>query len=144
MRAQKVAPKRFEFYFPDLDNLILVENLEDGGVIIRATRDVFSQQRKAFFIRQLAAEGFIPDSYQWWSGSATGVTWVIDITWLKLPRVWLRRSKKFMVRLLVFSGVLWLALMRVLCVSQPAYSHGANPANPKPAHSATHLLPARR
>lgn len=141
MRAQKVAPRKFEFYFPELDNLILVENLEDGGVRIRATQDNFSDQRKSFFIRQLAAEGFIPDIFQWWNGGGAGLTWIIDRSWLKLPAVWTRRARKFMVKLLVFGGVLWLAMMRVLYVSQPGYSH---PGNAKPATTVNHFVPARR
>jgi len=144
MRAQKVVPKKFEFYFPNLDNLILVENLEDGGVVIRATRDNFSGERRLYFIRELATEGFIPDCYQWWNDSVSGITWVIDISWLKIPRVWTLRSRKFMVRLLILSALFWLATMRVIYVSQPGYAHGMDLRSHNAVQSTGHLPPARR
>jgi uncharacterized pyridoxamine 5'-phosphate oxidase family protein len=120
MREQKVLPKEFEFYFPDLDNLVLVESLEDGNVRVRCTRNNLSEKRKVFFIRELAAEGFIPDNYQWFSGSSVGslgVTWVKDYSWVKLHAAVTRRSNRAMRILLVGSCILWLAMMRVLFVT---------------------------
>ncbi len=124
MREQKVLPKKFEFYFSDLDNLILVECTEDGSVLIRSTKNNFSEQRKIFFIRELAAEGFIPEHYEWFSGSAFGthgIKWVKDCSWVKIPAAVVRRSNCFMKPLLPGACIFWLAVMRVVIVSsQPA------------------------
>jgi hypothetical protein len=66
--------RHFEFQFPDVDTRILVEDLKDG-VIIRASCDTFSERRKLRFVRELAAEGFIADCFQW---SCRGVRWLVD------------------------------------------------------------------
>ena len=120
MRAQKVLAKDFQFYFPDLDNILLVECHEDESITIRSTKNNVSDRRKVFFIRKLAAEGFIPDQYQWFSGAtdgSNGALWIKDYSWLtRRPRV-TPQSKAFMRRLLVASCVLWIAMMRVLLVS---------------------------
>src|SRR5690242_10422697 len=134
MREQKVLAKDFEFYFPDLDNMMLVECLEDGSVRIRVTKNNISEKRKVAFIRELAAEGFIPEYYQWFSGSAVGslgVTWVKDYSWVKIPTTVIRRSKRFMFTLLVGAGILWVAMMRVVFVSSPSLIAG-NPAAKNP------------
>ena len=59
-----MTSQRYEFSFPDLDTLVQVEE-RAGAVLVRATRDTFSSARKEYFIRELAAEGFIPDEFQW-------------------------------------------------------------------------------
>jgi hypothetical protein len=59
MRTQIAVPERFELHIPDLDNHVRSEN-SASGVLISATRDNLSDQRKTFFIRPLAAEGYIP------------------------------------------------------------------------------------
>ncbi len=63
MRVQQETPTQFEFYLPELDNMVLVESGPEG-VVIRAARNNFSERRKSFFIPQLAAEGYIPDIYE--------------------------------------------------------------------------------
>jgi hypothetical protein len=79
MRTQIAVPERFELYLPDLDNHLLIENSE-GGVVISATRDNVSDKRKTFFIRYLAAEGYIPDRYEWFPEPSEdgffGVKWI--------------------------------------------------------------------
>jgi hypothetical protein len=79
MRTKIAVPEKVELYIPDLDNHVLIEN-SAGGVVICATRDNFSDQRKTFFIRHLAAEGYIPDRYEWFSEPAGdgsfGVKWI--------------------------------------------------------------------
>ena len=53
---------------------------------IRAALDNYSERRKALFIHELAAEGFIPDEYQFMtntdSDSFFRIQWVIDTSWL--------------------------------------------------------------
>jgi len=117
MRTLTDSSLRHEFYFPDLDNLILVENCPNG-VVIHATRDNFSEPRKAFFIRELAAEGFIPDSCIWFSSSSAdaylGVRWVIDRSWVGLHRKVTNRTNRLMRRLLLGAGLFWVGLMSLL------------------------------
>lgn len=117
MRTLANSPRQHEFYFPDFDNLILVENRTDG-VVIHATRDNFSEPRKTFFIRELAAEGFIPDSYEWFSssepGAFRGVRWVIDRSWVGLHRKMTRRANRCMLYMLLGAGLFWVGLMSLL------------------------------
>ena len=99
--------RRFEFQFPDVDTRILVEDLENA-VVIRASRDSFSEQRKQRFIRELAAEGFIADCFQW---SCRGVRWLVDASCARPIRAITARTNRFMIRLFVCSVLLWLMLM---------------------------------
>ena len=114
MKATLPQPRVFEFYFQDVDTLVQVED-GDETVVIRATRHSFSERRKAFFIRQLAAEGFIPNSYQWLlshdSPSCPGVRWLVDYSWLNPPKAVLAETHRFMVRLIVGAALFWLILM---------------------------------
>lgn len=116
MKTPTAAPDsrtRFQFCFPELDTLVLVEKTEDR-VIIRATRDTFSEARKLCFIHELAAEGFIDLGYRDFAGFNSGsssVEWLIDRLWLKLDAAATKRTYHFMVRLLLFSTMLWLGLV---------------------------------
>jgi hypothetical protein len=117
MNTTKPANPSYEFYFPQVDTLARVENA-DGTVLIRTSRDTFSERRKACFVRELAAEGFIPDTYQWFSSSGAdsflGVRWLVDISWLKLPAAVLAGAKRFMQRLLAGTALFWCLLMTLL------------------------------
>lgn len=120
MREQKVLPKEFEFYFSDLDNMVFVESLDDENVRIRFTRNNLSEKRRASFVRMLAAEGFIPEHFQWYSVSifaSHGITWEHDCSWVTLPAAVIRRSNRFMKLLIAGACLLWLAMMRVVIVS---------------------------
>jgi hypothetical protein len=114
MKTSLTSPRHFEFCFPHLDTLILVED-NGEAVDIRATRDTFSEQRKQAFIRELAAEGFIADSYRWFSlagpESYFGVHWRVDFSWLELPALVLARARRFMLGLLLGGGLLWAVLI---------------------------------
>jgi hypothetical protein len=120
MRANKTLPRQFEFYFPELDNSVLVETCGDY-VTIRAARDNFPEQRKPFFVRELAAEGHIPDFYEAFTDGpmdgSEGIEWVLDRSWLKIAPWWRRRADRFMRRLLVCSVVCWLIMMSRLISS---------------------------
>jgi hypothetical protein len=117
MNTTKPATLCYEFYFPQVDTLARVENSE-GTVIIRTSRDTFSERRKACFVRELAAEGFIPDTYQWFSSSGAdsflGVRWLVDISWLQLPAAVLKGARRFMQRLLAGTALFWCVLMTML------------------------------
>ena len=90
MATQLFPPSRTEFYPRSPENYLLVENHEDGRVVIRAVLDNYSERRKDHFIRELAAEGFIPDQYEYLTNSGgvgyMGVCWVIDDSWLQIPQ----------------------------------------------------------
>ncbi len=121
MRAQRVLAREFQFYFPDLDNIILVECHEDESVTIRASKNNVPVERKIFFIRKLAAEGFIPDNFQWFSGSpdgSNGILWIKDYSWLKNNNQALKqKSGRFVKGALVAACVLWMVMMRIVMVS---------------------------
>jgi len=113
MKTHVQAPQPFEFYFPKMDTLVCVENQPDG-VVIRATRATFSEEHKDCFIRELAAEGFIPDACRWTSSALSGnpvIHWLVDRSWCKLSPVATAGTRRFMVRLLAGSTLLWLLLM---------------------------------
>src|SRR5258708_6563559 len=117
MRAQEVCPNRSELHMPELDNLILVENWPEKTVI-RVTRDNFSERRKSFFIRHLAAEGYIPTDYasspaDGGSGDS-GLQWIVDSSWPRTGPEPVRRGTPFMIRLLVYGFLLWLESMALL------------------------------
>ena len=114
MQVQRALPARSILLHHNPDNLLLIENVA-GNVIIHAVRDNFSPRRKAFFIRHLAAEGYIPDRFErlYHSGSDAFATvrWIIDPACLR-PKISSRRqSNRFMVRLIIGAVVLWHALI---------------------------------
>jgi len=117
MKTNVSAPRTFEFCFPRHDTLVLVEDA-GGEVLIRATRDTFTEERKLAFVHELAAEGFIPDRYLWCSTinqhDILGVRWLVDYSWLALNEAMLARTRRFVVRLLVASALAWLALMALV------------------------------
>jgi hypothetical protein len=107
-------PSCYQFYFADLDTLVLVESSPDE-VIIRATRHTFSERRKDTFIHALAAEGFIPESYAWASAGGPhglgGIRWLVDLGWLKDTLPDPGHSRRFMWKLLGGATLLWILLM---------------------------------
>lgn len=110
-------PHFYEFCFPRLDTLVRVEETEDQ-VVIRATRDTFSEQRKRCFLRELVAEGFISDCYQWSTGfnslSWPRIRWFVDFSWLEPTGHTGKRAHRFMIGLLASTVLLWLLLMTLL------------------------------
>jgi hypothetical protein len=86
MRTKAALPQKVEFSIARPDNCISVEQ-QDERVVIRATRDNFSQREKSFFIRYLAAEGYIPAAYQWFAESdlewSSCLSWIVDSAGLR-------------------------------------------------------------
>jgi len=133
MKTHTIDPESFEFYFPDRDTLISVENRTDG-VVIHATRDTFSEERKVCFIRELAAEGFIPDDYQWINerssfSAHSAVRWLVDYSWCTLSSAAVAGTHRFMIKVLVGGALLWLILMASLFLS-PAQHSLSNASRP--------------
>ena len=119
MPAKFIYPRKADFSIRSPQNLILVENLPDDVVLVRATENNFSAQRKAAFIRALAAEGFIPDEYQ--SFAETGplaVRWIIDGSWMKVPafltEISNRRRMQFIAGVFLVGVIFvsWLSIVR--------------------------------
>src|SRR5258708_3668079 len=103
-----LPPKQFEYIHHQPENFILVENEEDGEVLIRAARNNFSQRRKTAFIREMAAEGFIPDHLQWFPETNTygfmGVKWVVDHSWVRIHSAARRKAKRAVVTMLIVAS----------------------------------------
>ncbi len=115
MSTKVFEPRKSEFYHRNPENFILVENHE-AGVTIRAAFANFGERRRQLFIRELAAEGFIPDEYQFFantSGSETlGVRWVIDKSWLRLhPEVEATSNHRLW---MLYLGILTMALGMII------------------------------
>jgi hypothetical protein len=110
MKAQAHCNQSFDFYFRELDTAVVVEDLEDA-IVIRASRDSFSERRKQNFIRELAAEGFIPDGLN--------VRWLVAALPGTPPKDVAARTNRFMIRLFVCSVLLWMGLMgtAILCAN---------------------------
>src|SRR5258708_7273865 len=112
-----LAQRCFEFSFPQLDTLVRVEE-SAGDVIIRATRDTFSEARKLCFVRELAAEGFIPEEYRWFALSGCesigSLRWVVDFSWLKLDAAQTAHTRRIMIRLIGAAALFWLVQMSAL------------------------------
>jgi hypothetical protein len=114
--------KSMEFCIQQPYNLLLVEEREDG-VTVRAAADDFNEERKGAFIRELAAEGFIADRYQWYSGSDSsgysGVTWIIDRSWLgNTPALMRRKAAPWIAGAFVGACILLLLLMGAIVAWQ--------------------------
>lgn len=119
MKASLTSSRRFEFCFPELDTLVEVE--ETGHeVVIRATRDVFSVERKRAFVRHLAHEGFVSEEHLWYPGPGQcphgAVRWLVDVAWLEPGPMARAISRRFMTRLFVAAGGLWLLLIWVFFI----------------------------
>lgn len=138
MRTNLTEFSGAEFYFPRNDTLILVENSSDG-VLVRATQGTFSDLEKERFVRRLAMEGFIADSFQWFSWGQPNVRWVIDYSWVKLNPEMLAGTRRWMIKLLVSASALWVILILSLFIfaGNKAKEGGLHPAT-SPAAATAH------
>lgn len=81
-RQEAHPPSVYEFFTQAPENMIRVETRPDGEVHITLAVDNFSEQRRAYFVRELAAEGFIPDHYSYLSeNELLGVKWHLGTEW---------------------------------------------------------------
>jgi hypothetical protein len=100
--------------------------------MIRATRDTFSEERKICFIRELAAEGFIPDDYRWLYNGPTSngcslIRWSVDRSWCELSPHAIAETRRFMLKIIAGGILLWLLLM--VCVFLSSAQHGLSSAH---------------
>lgn len=111
MKPAVVDPPCYEFYFAQLDTLVTVENLPHGP-IVRASRNTFSAERKACFVRELAAEGFIADQYRWDpAGVSEDIRWVVDQSAFLPGAACVVQTRRFVHLLFGSAVLLWLLLM---------------------------------
>jgi hypothetical protein len=119
MNTPALKSRCFEFYFRDVDTYVQVEHPDTDTVIVRATRNTFSERRKVSFIRELAAEGFIPDGCQWYPLPAglPRIRWVVDMSWLRLSESAKSRTRRLMFSLIGGGVLLWTALLSGLLLT---------------------------
>jgi hypothetical protein len=120
MKFLQEKPRSYEFNFPHMGTRLQVEEL-GGDVTIRATRDTFSLQRKISFIRELAAEGFIPDDFMWLSiadadAPGRGVVWIVDSSWLTLDENDIARARRILNKALAAAFLLFAFEMALVLV----------------------------
>ncbi len=138
VNTNRTAPCHFEFCFPRMDTLLLVE-VEGRDVTIRATRDTFTERQKDFFVRELAAEGFIPEEAQWFRAEGPnswqqGVQWLVDFSWLEIDQAVVARTRRWM------QSVIALAFVSsVLLVGLAATGHLGN-SLPEPLSRHPHAV----
>ena len=109
LRAGRTVDAPIGFSTHNPANLIVVERA-GARALIRAAQDNFSPRRKAFLIRQLAAEGYIADRYEQFTEDAPvpGLTWVIDRSLLFVGPEATRRTRRIMRGVIAGGCVLWL------------------------------------
>jgi hypothetical protein len=107
--AETIVYAPIEFSTHNPPNLIVVER-ETETVLIRAAQDNFSPRRKAFLIRQLAAEGYIPDRFEGFTEDAPvgGLIWVIDRSLMFVGAEATKRTRRIMQRVIAGGCLLWL------------------------------------
>jgi hypothetical protein len=108
VRARPVVYAPISFSTHNPPNLVVIERERDA-VLFRAAQDNFSPRRKAFLIRQLAAEGYIPDQYEWFTEEAPvkGLTWVTDRSLLFVGPEATRRTRRIMQGVIAGGCLLW-------------------------------------
>lgn len=109
-------PRQIEFVRYRPENFILVENDADGTVLIHAARNNFSERQKGAFIRELAAEGFIPDHLEKifdsdFSDPSIDVQWVIDQSWMQIYPAVRKSATRAVVTVLLVAVSLCVLLM---------------------------------
>ena len=113
MNQPTPSPRSYIFDFPRLDTVVAVEAIADC-VVIHVSRDTFSPARKACFLRELAAEGFIGEEFAGnWPGAAP-VRWLVDPAEFLPAAASRAQTRRFMLQLFVSALGLWLGLMTLL------------------------------
>jgi hypothetical protein len=101
----------YTFVFPRLDTVLEVEAVTEG-VVVHASRDTFSPARKASFLRELAAEGFIGEDYaNPWPGASPPVRWEVEPAGFMPDAAQRAETRRFMLRVFLSAGALWVLLM---------------------------------
>jgi hypothetical protein len=117
MPAQVGIPERVELSTACPENFLLIEN-HAQEVLIRAARDNFSSQQKLFFIRYLAAEGYIPENYQslasCQSELESRIKWLVNDSWIESPSGHYRKAQRQILCLIGYAGLLLAGLLSLV------------------------------
>jgi hypothetical protein len=102
-----------ELFISHPEKRLLVQNRADQ-VVIRAPRNNFSPREKILTIHYLAAEGYIPERFQWLGDMETaqfsGLTWIVENP--HEPDSTHKREMVYQVlRVIFLTGLVWLALI---------------------------------
>ena len=116
MKSLPLVTRQYVFRFPHLSTVVQVEVI-GNAITIRASGDTFSRRRKISFLRELVAEGFIPDEYQWSSFSAVRsdypIVWVVDRSGFEVIEENLA-SRRLAIRLVTATALMVALLMGAL------------------------------
>ena len=111
MNALSIRTRRRKFHFVKFDSLVRVET-RGGKVLVKTSRNNFSERQKAFFIRHLAAEGFIPDEYQAFSEKSSShfpnLRWAVDTSWMQGVASFREQAIRQALCAVAIGGVIWL------------------------------------
>ncbi len=114
---EAIAPTQFHSREPD--NLLRVEQNNEGGVVICAARANFDSAQRRTFVLYLKAEGFISKKARLVAGdSKVGaiptegqILWVFDPCWPYAEVKFNLYSRRLCARLLFGSMLIWLLFM---------------------------------
>jgi hypothetical protein len=116
VKSLPVVSRQFVFQFPHLSTVVQVE-VVGSAITIRASADTFSRRRKLSFVRELVAEGFIPDEFQWSSLSEARsdypILWLVDRSGFEVVEENLA-SRRLAIRLVAATALAVALLMGAL------------------------------
>jgi hypothetical protein len=123
-RKKKIQPAHSFVFNQEFPQNVLRLQHDEVGVIITATRDNFSDRDKAFFVRHLAAEGFLDDEA---GSSSESIRFEANLRWeiecspsansAGLPGQQ-RRTNRFVTQLLIGGLLLWLLELSILFLAR--------------------------
>jgi hypothetical protein len=91
-----------------------------GGIVIHSARGDFSPREKSLCIRYLAAEGFIPERYEWFADPEfCGLTWLVDSSWITQKSEPHLKALGQIVGVLLCALLFWFALMTFAFLQAP-------------------------
>jgi hypothetical protein len=116
VKSLPVVTRQYVFRFPHLSTVVQVE-VVGSSITIRSSADTFSRRRKLSFVRELVAEGFIPDEFQWSSLSEVRsdypIVWIVDRSGFEVVEEDLA-SRRLAVRLVAATALALALLMGAL------------------------------
>jgi len=122
MHTGAKASRPTELCIANPENRLRIET-QGGGIVIHSARDDFSPREKSLFIRYLAAEGFIPERYEWLADPETaqlcGLTWLVDSSLITQKSERHLKALRQIVRVILCALLFWLALMTFALLQAP-------------------------
>jgi hypothetical protein len=119
MRTDVAFPERIELSILRPENRLVLENHPDH-VVIRAPQRSISPSQKSFLIRYLAAEGYIPERYQWFDDSEpefrSGLKWLVDNSRSRVRPLAGRHVLPQNIRGFVYTVLAWLTIATMILV----------------------------